>query len=308
MPIYIAYITVILIWSTTPLAIKWSNDSLAPIAAVSLRMVLACACGLVIMALWKRVGRLQLKHSKSYLLASLSIFPTMPMVYYSAQYISSGLISVLFGLMPFLSAFFAYYLLGENTMTWRRVLAQLLALAGLILISLSQLSADDSAIYGVLLSVISTVIYAWCSVHLKKLGQTVTVPAFEQSVGALLFSLPGMFACWYLMEGNFVVELSDKSAWSIVYLALIGSLIGFVVFFVVLQKLTVSLISIIPVITPLIAMWLGVVLAGEHLSLTAVVGAAMIIVGLVLYEGIPIRLWRFLRGRYKYNQVDIVES
>ena len=308
MPIYIAYLIVILVWSTTPLAIKWSNDSLAPIAAVSLRMVLACACGLLIMAVWRKAGRLQQKHWRSYALASVSIFPCMPLVYYSAQSISSGLISVLFGLMPFVSAIFAYYLLGENILSWRRVMAQLLALAGLVLISLSQLRLDDSAFYGVMLSVISTCIYSWCSVRLKKMGQTMPVAAFEQTIGALLFALPGLLICWYLAEGSFAVDLSQRSGLSVVYLALIGSLVGFVVFFLVLQQLSVSLISIIPVITPMLAMWLGSVLAGEELTLTTLMGAAMIIVGLILYEGIPGMLWRRFRSwRKKSDQLAFGE-
>ena len=301
MPLLIAYITVILVWSTTPLAIKWSNDSLAPIAAASLRMALACVCGLLIMLVWRKAGRLQLKHWRSYALASVSIFPCMPLVYYSAQTISSGLISVLFGLMPFVSAIFAYFLLDENLLTWRRILAQLIALSGLVLISLSQLSLDSGGFYGVMLSLLATFIYSWCSVQLKRFGQTMPVPAFEQSIGALLFSLPGLLLCWYLVEGSFYFELSERSAWSVVYLALIGSLVGFVVFFLVLQKLSVSLISIIPVLTPMLAMWLGSVLANEQMTVVTLLGAAMIIVGLILYEGIPGMVWRWMRARREYR-------
>ncbi|WP_019531386.1 DMT family transporter [Dasania marina] len=292
MAVIAAYIAVILIWSTTPLAIKLSNDSLAPIAAVSLRMLLACVGGLLITLLWRKAGRLQLGNAKSYALASLTLFPSMPLVYYAAQFISSGLISVLFGLMPLVSAVFAAYILDEHFLTWRRVVAQLIALAGLVLISYNQLNLSEHAIYGVLLTVLATTIYSWSSVYLKKYNASKAVPAFEQTVGALLFSLPGMFICWWLLVDDYQLVFSSTSAISITYLAFIGSLVGFFAFFSILGKLPMSLIAIIPVITPMLALWLGMSIAGEELSAITLMGAGLIITGLMLYEGIPIWLWQ----------------
>ncbi|MCR8923229.1 DMT family transporter [Dasania sp. GY-MA-18] len=295
MAVIAAYITVILIWSTTPLAIKLSNDSLAPIAAVSLRMLLAFVGGWLVTLLWRKAGRLQLANVKSYALASLTLFPSMPMVYYAAQFISSGLISVLFGLMPLVSAVFAAYILDEHFLTWRRVVAQLIALAGLVLISYGQLNLSEQAIYGVLLTVLATTIYAWSSVYLKKFNKTQEVAAFEQTVGALLFSLPGMFICWWLIEDDFQLVFSATSAISVSYLAFVGSLVGFFAFFWVLNKLSMSLISIIPVITPMLALWLGMTVAGEELAAITLLGAGLIISGLMLYEGIPMWLWKKAR-------------
>ena len=41
MPIFLSYALVVIIWSTTPLAIYFSNDSLSSIAAVNARMIMA---------------------------------------------------------------------------------------------------------------------------------------------------------------------------------------------------------------------------------------------------------------------------
>ena len=85
---------------------------------------------------------------------------------------------------------------------------------------------------------------------------------------------------------------SSTSAISITYLAFIGSLVGFFAFFSILGKLPMSLIAIIPVITPMLALWLGMSIAGEELSAITLMGAGLIITGLMLYEGIPIWLWQ----------------
>lgn len=287
MSVLLNYIAVIIIWSTTPLAIKWSNDSIAPIASISLRTLIAAACALVLMALWRRADFLNKHHYKSYFVASLGLFPNMPLVYYAAQTIPSGLISVLFGLVPFFTALFSYFMLSENSLTPRRMMAQLLALLGLMFIAYDQLILGEQAFTGVLLMLASAVLYAFSNVWLKKLSLTQSVPAFDLTTGALMFSLPGLLLSWYAIEGSFSVEISRTSALSLGYLAVVGSLLGFAAFYRLLNQLSVGLVSLIPVITPVVALYLGVVLAGEVLTLKTMAGVVMIITGLILYEGIP---------------------
>ena len=48
------YLLVILIWATTPLAIKWGNDSISPITAVSLRISLAVIVALLLALVFRR--------------------------------------------------------------------------------------------------------------------------------------------------------------------------------------------------------------------------------------------------------------
>ena len=97
-----AYLTVIIIWSTTPLAIQWSSDGVGYQFGAALRMVIGLTLLLLIVRLW----RLPLNWSKQSLLVYLSggipLFLAMSGVYWSAQFIPSGWISVIFGLLVFL--------------------------------------------------------------------------------------------------------------------------------------------------------------------------------------------------------------
>lgn len=295
MPIIVSYIAVIIIWSTTPLAIKWSNDGTPPIAAASMRMLLAATAAMLVILLLRRFDFFSKKHYKNYAVASLSLFPNLPLVYYSAQYIPSGLISVIFGLSPLFTALFSILLLKDNFLTPQKLLAQVIALTGLACVTYEQMALGDEAIWGVLLMLASTVVYAGSNVWLKQISTKHSVPAFEQTCGALVFSLPGLLLCWFLVEGNFAVTLTERSLLSMMYLGLIGSLVGFVAFYYVLNRMSLSLMSLIPVITPMIALVLGAVIAGESLGLYASIGVALIIVGLVIYEGLPkllLKSWR----------------
>ena len=280
-----SYIAVILIWSTTPLAIKVSSKTLSPIAAVSLRMALALVCALVIMALLRRHSFWSKEHVKNYFAASLGIFPNMPLVYWSSQYISSGLIAVIFALSPFFMALFAYFLLGEKVLTIRKCLALCLALGGLIIISIDQLAQDDATIYGIGLMILSNIVYSISSIWVKKLNHQRNIDALDQTIGALAFSLPGLLIAWFVYDGMSLPSLDATTISAIVYLAVLGSLVGFAAFYYILQHLKVATVALIPMITPALALWFGSLLDDELITTNIIIGSMMIILGLILYEG-----------------------
>ncbi|MDU0354828.1 DMT family transporter [Paraglaciecola aquimarina] len=76
---------------------------------------------------------------------------------------------------------------------------------------------------------------------------------------------------------------------SIVYLGIFGSLIGFVCYFYILQKLTTANVSLITMMTPVFAILLGNGLNNEVITIHVLLGASAIIVGLALYQQQNIR-------------------
>ena len=75
-----------------------------------------------------------------------------------------------------------------------------------------------------------------------------------------------------------------RSLWAILYLGVFGSLIGFVAYFFVLQKLNASTVSLITMITPILAIGLGALLNDELLSISIVLGALTVMFGLWIYQ------------------------
>lgn len=282
----LSYFAVIAIWATTPLAIKLSNDSVSPLAALGLRTGIAVSIALLVVAVWRRKSFFDARYFKGYMLASISIFPNMPLVYYAAEYIPSGLISVMFGLSPFLTGVMAHFMLGEHFFSPRKCLAQIFAVLGLVMIFIDQLAVDREAALGVLLMLMSISLYSFSLVAVKRQSLKHSAPAFDQSVGAMLLAIPGIVVCWYFLDGETNIALSQTSAYSIVYLAIVGSLIGFMAFYHVLNTLSVTMVSMIPMITPVLALWLGVVVANETVTANTVAGSLLILAGLGLYEGL----------------------
>ena len=94
-----------LIWSTTPLAVKWSGEGPGFLLGVLARMGLATFLCLALVAVlrlefpWHQIAR------RAYYAGALGAYAAMLLVYWAAQYVPSGLISVLFGLvLTFFSA------------------------------------------------------------------------------------------------------------------------------------------------------------------------------------------------------------
>ena len=129
-----AYLGVILIWSTTPLAIQWSAQGAGFSFAVMARMLIGLTVCLVLLAATRTAFPFTPAARRLYAVSGLSLFASMLLTYWGALHIPSGLISVIFGLSPLVTGVFAALWLAERTLTPMRIAGLGLALAGLWLI------------------------------------------------------------------------------------------------------------------------------------------------------------------------------
>ena len=78
-----------------------------------------------------------------------------------------------------------------------------------------------------------------------------------------------------------------------VYLAIFGSLLGYTLFFFILKRLSASVVSLVTLMTPLLAMLLGVWIADERFTFQLLLGVGMVILALLLYIDIGlVRLYK----------------
>lgn len=277
-----AFVGVVLIWATTPLAIKWSSEGAGFLFGVASRMVLGALVCLALLAVLRRRLPWNRHALLTYVAAGLGVWGAMTSVYWSAQFIASGLISVLFGLSPIVMGVMAALWLGERALTPARLAGMGLGLAGLTVVFAENLQTGLSASLGIAGILLAVVIHCASAVWIKRIGAS--VPALETTTGALLVALPLFLLGWALLDGRLPAQLDPRSAWSIVYLAVLGSSLGFVLYYYVLSRVEASRVALIALMTPVLALFLGHYLNGEVVGQRELIGTAGILAGLACYQ------------------------
>ena len=283
MSVSIAYLAVLLIWSTTPLGIVWSSESISPSLAVLLRMLIALVLG----ALLIKVNRINLPWHKQaltlYSYSAAGIFGGMLCSYLAAQYLSSGIISLVFGLSPVISALLAKKILAEPSISNIRKFSMVISLIGLAVVCSDNFTLADDGIYGVVFILLAVFFFSLSGVLVKSVS--LAIHPLATTVGALSVATPMFLLSWLVLDGSLNVDLwQAKSIWATVYLGIFGSLIGFYAYFTVLQKLSASSVTLITLVTPVIALTLGALLNGETINEKLIIGAFMVLLGLSIYH------------------------
>ncbi len=276
-----AFIATVLIWATTPLAIKWSAVEAGFVFGVASRMVLsALICLLIILSLGRslpwRNGAWRV-----YVAAAIGIYGALMCVYWGAQSQTSGMISVLFGLTPLVTSALACYLLQERSLTADKVLGMVLGIAGLLVIFFAELGRE-SLLSGLLVLLVAVFLHAFSTVAVKR--SAIKLNPFDVTAGGLLVSLPLYLLSWWFFGASLPEQLPSRAIGAILYLAIFGSVVGFVLYFYVLRHSSASQAGLIPLLTPVIALWLGSELNSEEVSMQTMIGTSLILLGLCLHQ------------------------
>ncbi|MCC5812869.1 MAG: DMT family transporter [Ectothiorhodospiraceae bacterium] len=277
-----AYLGVIVIWSTTPLAIQWSGEEVGPVFGVFSRMLISVSLCLLLVRVFRVHMPWNREAVRAYAAAALGIYGGMLSAYWAAQYIPSGLISVMFGLTPLAAGLLAAVILGERSLTPVKVAGIMLSLAGLATIFRADFSAYPSAVFGVLLLLLAVGLHSLSMVLVKHTGGG--LHALAQTSGGLVLALPFYAATWLLVDGQWPSTLPTRSLLAIGYLALFGSVLGFMLYYYALSRLSTAAMALITLMTPVIALFLGRVANAEVVPPMVWVGTALVLGGLAIHQ------------------------
>lgn len=282
MRIYLAYITVILLWATTPLAIKWSDEGAGFLFAVTARMAIGLVCLLLMRGLSKQRLVWHRKALQTYLAVAVQLYGSMLAVYWAAQFIPSGWVSVIFGLLPLMTAILAAIWLKERSLTLGNLLAYILGISGLWIMFGSALQMGHDAVLGIIGVLVSTFLQAVSSVLIKRIDAK--IPALSQVTGGLLLSLPVYLITWAIFDGHWPTEISPISLASIIYLGMIATTVGFVLYYYLLLYQSATKVALVTLISPVMALLLGHAVNHEPLTMKVVTGTLLILSALLMHE------------------------
>lgn len=302
-PIPAAYLSVTIIWSTMPLAIKWSTESMDILFSVTLRMLIAVLLCFILIKIWKIKFPWDRSALQAYFTVGINIYGVMLIVYWSAQFIPSGLISVLFGSLPLMTSLIASLWLKEQSLTIYKLIGMGLGLVGLSVIFISDLQVEPQRIPGIMGIMLAVFIQSISSVWIKRLDFKVSALAI--TTGGLLIAFILYLITFISTSLSLPITFSSRSLLATLYLGAFGSTIGSILYFYLLKRLEVARLALITLITPVIALLLGQTLNNEIIQITLWIGSCLILSGLAIFQwGLPFRHLHTISSNIQKNKID----
>ncbi|RME26779.1 MAG: hypothetical protein D6800_05970 [Candidatus Zixiibacteriota bacterium] len=277
----LVYILLCLIWGSTWLAIKIGLSQAPPLLTASLRFLLA----MTILILIAKVNKYSFPRAPGHLLRlgypGLYMYGvSYALIYLAEQRISSALTAILFGSFPFFVALLSLRRLKHERLPWYGWFGLVIGFAGVTLISYDSKLASGDLFLGSLLAIGGSFAAAWGMIihkqHFVK-ENIVVATSVQMMVGGVLLVLS---TC--IFERPIDLHLSAAAVASIAYLAIFGTVVTFLGYYWLLRRMTAVRVSSIAFITPMVAVFVGVVFGGETLSTLTIVGTVLILSGIAM--------------------------
>jgi drug/metabolite transporter (DMT)-like permease len=286
----IIWLLLCLIWGTTWIFIKVGLADLPPISFAAIRFVIASVVLLLIIC-WQKIELPKSRRLWTIIVISgvLQFFFNYGLLFWGEQHISSGLAAVLQATIPAFGLILARVYVPEEKITFLKIASIVIGISGVAVIFKEQLQLGGVlSLFGSLAVVVGAFMAAYASVLTKVFGRG-THPA-SLVFGQMFAGLIPLCIVGFIREGNplnFPWTLSATIC--VLYLAIVGSIIAFWLYYNLLGKIDVTKAMMIAVVTPVVAVIIGALYLGEKLAMQTLFGGLLVLASVGLMVGKPLR-------------------
>ncbi len=274
----VLFMVVCLSWGTTWLGIKIAVESVPPLTSAGLRFLIAFPLFLGFAKLRGESIFFPRENVGFFVFVTLAYF-SIPyyLLNYGETYVSSGLTALLFSTMPVFILIFSAILLHER-IHLTQVLGIAIGFGSLVMIVKSQgLLLNYAEALGVLAILAAAVMHALCYVLTKKKGAAISVITFNTLPIGLAGAMLLVVGLW--LEQPAFSEFTQRSWGALLYLGLVASVGGFIVYFHLLKRLSPVVLSFVFIIFPVFAVVIGAWYEGVPISGDLVMYTALLLIG-----------------------------
>jgi len=265
------------IWGSTFLVISIGNDALAPVWAATLRLVLAT----VLLGAWS-LARGEALPTGAALRAALAygvlqFGVNFPLLYWGEKTVPSGLAAVMYATLPMTSAIFTRAL-GMEQLTVPKLAGAITAFAGVVVLFSPSFSGQISPA-GLFAIFTAATMSVGGNVVLKRgpRQNPIGANAVGCAIGAVISG-----AASFAMREPHLMPTTLATLGPLLYLTIAGSMGAFVLMSWLVNHWTLTRVSYISVLVPVIAMGLGSLLHHEPITLTILAGTALVLAGVLI--------------------------
>lgn len=277
-----SYIIVCLVWGTTWLFIKLGLNDLTPFFSAGLRFAVASLVFGIVIAVKKYPVHNDKNARLLYLYNALfSFIIPFGLVYWGGQFIASGLSAIMFAVYPFFVALVSRFALQGDKFKGKDIVGMILSFSGIVVIFINDIQVSSIwQVAGMSAILISAAMQSTVVIAIKKYGShlhPVSQNLVPMILGAVVMLLAGLFT-----EGLAGNHLTLNSVTSVLYLGIFGTFLTFSLYYWLLHKIPLVMLSVIAFITPVVAILAGMFVNGELLSTNQIAGSVLVLSGLIL--------------------------
>jgi len=250
------FIAAVAIWGSTWLAITFQLGRVAPEASVFYRFLLAS----VILFAYCFARRLPLRYSLRQhlwiaLLGILMFSVSYIFVYYAEQHVVSGLVAVGYSASPMLGLIGMRVFFG-TPMTRLLVLGSILGMVGIALVfwpEFAKLQGDRDTALGALHTIIAVVVSAFGAIVAQR-NQRAELPLWQSMAWGMLYG--SLFSLVVTLAAGESLDFEPTMPYvlSLVYLAVLGSILAFAAYLTLLHRVGAARAGYIGVMVPIVAL------------------------------------------------------
>jgi drug/metabolite transporter (DMT)-like permease len=263
-----ALVTVYLIWGSTYLAIAVAVETLPPLFAVSTRFI---AAGAIMALVVRRRGGTMRAPWRT--IASCAVIGCLlpganAVLFYAERNVPTGLASLIIASVPLWVV--VLRLVGRERLPLPALIGVGIGFAGVAVLAHP---SGGASTWGIVLCVISALMWSLGSVLSRWLPMPkdpFTATSYEMLAGGFVM-LPFGLATM----GSFSPSWGSAFAW--IYLVTFGSVVGYTAYVWLLANAPLGTVSTYAYVNPVVAIALGVLFRGEHLSTQILIGAVIVV-------------------------------
>ena len=279
---YSGLLVLSVIWGLAFVAIKQAVTELTPVNLALLRWLVASVPFLVLLPI---IGRPKARFERGdiprlLVVALANVAGYHLSLYYAETTLSAGLSALLTSFGPIFIAILSYFLLNEKA--GRKVLiGLLLAIAGTAVLSTGSISFNDLSSYA---GIIENLITALCYALFTVLGKPL-VHKYGSASTTIMAGLVGTAMMLPLLSQSFFIQASALSTlgWvSVLYLSLLSTVFGYLMFYALVSRGAVTRLSIQLYLIPVVSVVGGALLLNEPVTLSVAVGGGMMLAAVAI--------------------------
>jgi len=284
---YVAFVALGLIWGGSFLFIKLALHDMGPTVIVLGRSASGAIALAVIMAVTGRPLFTDLR-SRLGRYAFMAIFNALlpwALIAWGEEHISSGLASILNSTTTLWAAILIFWIIPAERPSLLNYAGVLVGIAGVVILVIPDLTAHGLSgdVFGALAVVVASMSYACAAlfVRVKMRGMNV----YEQSMGQL--AVTAVLAVPLAAPALAQVHVALLSLGAVLALGIGGSGVAYLLYYYTMHTLGPVRATGVTFMVPITAVFWGVVLLNESLTLVTVAGMIVTLTGIVLANRRP---------------------